>query len=308
MAIQVNSLIQHALQKCSLVGDGQNATGTQVRAALEDLKSVIAKLNEQNLILQDVKVLDSFVSDKITFAKKPDNWFEYNTFDEMTADLENRLIGDIAHIKEAHEGFNFYSLTNYYGVRTWYSFPEWNNMMKEAWPTHFVDELPDRVTGVGRWIANRYVQLYPADKIRIDGQPKVGLATEYCVETENLRIDPINAPEYGNTVTYLKIEMNARTPAKMRVTYLEQIPDIKIEDTLYISNMYETLLEDGLCAELCLRYKLMDIQDKFENEFDNSIRLIKRTNNANRPMTYDFLEKGSYMDNYYNGFSPVQWC
>ena len=51
--ITVNNLINSCFQKCSLVGDGQTATGTQAMAALNDLKSVIAELNEQNLVLSD---------------------------------------------------------------------------------------------------------------------------------------------------------------------------------------------------------------------------------------------------------------
>ena len=68
MAIQINSLIQHAYQKTSLVGNGQVADGTQTRAALEDLKSVISKLNQQNLILSDVRTVDVWATDKILFA------------------------------------------------------------------------------------------------------------------------------------------------------------------------------------------------------------------------------------------------
>jgi len=308
MSINVNTLINGALRKCSLIGDGQYAEGDYAINALEDLKSVIAKLNQQNLILQDVKTVDVNVSDIITFAVKPNNWFEYADYATMLATLNEHEVGDICHIITPNDGKNFYSVCSFtLGQKEFHTTDEWNASMKALWPTKFVDILPDRVLGLGRWIANRFVQLYPADKMRIDSYPKVGLATEYTVETENIRVNPIQAEERGNTVTYFKIETNARTPAKLRVTYLEQIPNIKIEDTLYFSNIYETMLEEGLCAELCLRYKLMDLKETFENEFDNSVRLLKRTNQANRPMTYDFSNNGSYMDNYYNGFSPVQW-
>ena len=58
MSIVVNSLINDAFQKCSLVGDGQSASGTMAVNALKDLISVIAYLNEQNLVLSDVETAD----------------------------------------------------------------------------------------------------------------------------------------------------------------------------------------------------------------------------------------------------------
>lgn len=307
MAIQVNDLIQRCYRKCSLDGAVNNADGTATRDALDDLKSVIAKLNEQNLILSDVKTADAFVTDLITFAVLPDTWFEYETYEQMEATLDEHNVGDICHIKQAHDGVNFYSVVAYYGANTFLSIPDWNEYMKKMWPTHAVKQLPDRVIGVGRKIAGRFVQLYPVQKTTLDSRLKTGLAREFTSETENVTVYPINCPEAAKTVTYFKIETDARVPADLRVTYYEQIPDINIEDTLYISNIYETLLEDGLCAELCLRYKYMDLLPTFQEEFDNSIRLIKRTNAANRPMTYDFVDRGSYMDSYYNGLYPAQW-
>lgn len=305
--IQVNNLIQHAFQKCSLVGEYQVADGTKTKNALEDLKSVISKLNEQNLMLQDVKTLDSWTSDIIRIAKKPKNWFEYQKYEDIV--LENRNVGDIIHIIEPYNGFNFYSVACYTPeVKELVSTVQFNNDMKNKyWPTHFIEEVPDRVIGVGRFIANRFVQLFPVDKMRMDSRPKVGLASEYFVKTENCTVYPIDCPEEANTVSYLYIELNAKMPSKIRVTYLENIPDLKIEDTLYINSMYETVLEEGLCAELCLRYKLMELKPAFDEEFSNSVRMLKTTNAANRPMTYDFSDNGSYMDNYYNGFAPTQW-
>ena len=308
MSIQVNSLIQNSFQRCSLVGDGQTVDGTKTRAALQDLKSVIAKLNEQNLILSDVKCADTTARDFITFAVLPENWKTFNNYETAELVLNNLNVGDILKFKEPHEGKHFFCVVSFtLGEKSIISSDEFEKKMQDYWPTFAVKELPDRVLGVGRKIANRYIQLAPATKMRIDSYLKCGLASEYCIETENIYVEPIMHQELAQTVQRLKIELNAGTAAPIRVTYLEGIPDIEIDDTLYISNMYENLLEDGLCAELCLRYKLMDLKDTFEEEFANSIRLIKRVNQANRPQQYDFIEKGSYMDNYYNGFCPAQW-
>ena len=50
----------------------------------------------------------------------------------------------------------------------------------------------------------------------------------------------------------------------------------------------------------------MEIKAYFDEEFANGVRLLKRINNANRPMTYEGLG-GSYLDSYYNGFGPREW-
>ena len=148
MAIQVNDLIQRCYKKCSLTGAVNTTDGTATRDALEDLKSVIAKLNEQNLILSDVKTADAFVTDTITFAVLPPTWFEYGTYDEMAATLDEHQVGDICHIREAHDGNNFYSVVAYYGANTFMSTPDWQAYMRQMWPTHAVKQLPDRVIGM----------------------------------------------------------------------------------------------------------------------------------------------------------------
>ena len=43
--IRVNDVIQNALQRVGVVGDGQSANENQAMAALNDLKSVITDLN-----------------------------------------------------------------------------------------------------------------------------------------------------------------------------------------------------------------------------------------------------------------------
>ena len=91
-----------------------------------------------------------------------------------------------------------------------------------------------------------------------------------------------------------------------RITYLKSIPDYKLNDKLYFSEKIISILEDGVCSKLCLRYKLLDVKPIFDEEFANGVRLLKRTNNSNRPMTYEGFD-GSYLDNFYNGFAPNQW-
>ena len=111
-------------------------------------------------------------------------------------------------------------------------------------------------------------------------------------------------PNYVFEVFY--IETDSVQPIEYRITYLKSIPEYQLNDRLYFSEKIISVLEDGICSKLCLRYKLLDVKPIFDEEFANGVRLLKRTNNANRPMTYEGFG-GSYLDNFYNGFAPNQW-
>ena len=102
------------------------------------------------------------------------------------------------------------------------------------------------------------------------------------------------------------IETDSIQSLEYRLTYLKTIPHYELNDKLYFSEKILSILEDGLCAKLCLRYKLLDVKAMFEEEFANAVRLLKRVNQSNRPMTYEGIG-GSYLDSYYNGFAPNQW-
>ena len=80
--IRVNDVIQNALQRVGVVGDGQSANENQAMAALNDLKSVITDLNTQNLILDNYQTVDFRASKEVKLAKLPDGWFVYNTLEE----------------------------------------------------------------------------------------------------------------------------------------------------------------------------------------------------------------------------------
>lgn len=298
MSINVNTIIQNAFQRCSLVGDGQRASGTQAIAGLADLRSVISEFNQQDLISENQQYVDIVANDKIKFVIRPENWHEYKTIEERDADLENLFVGDVA--KVGNE-FWFVSPLNAQ-LRIFLSPTGFNDRMRDLWGDFNVKQLPDRVVAVARKLGNRYICLYPADKARLDVFTKQSLSTLYTCNTETKELNILDVEYHIPTFT---IELNSTRSSEYRVTYLQEIPEIDIEDTLYYSSRYESALEDGLCCKLCIRYKLMDVLPIFEQEFEKSVALIKRTNEANRPMTYDFVGGGSYMDSYFNGLGGV---
>lgn len=291
MSIVVNSLINDAFQKCSLVGDGQSASGTMAVNALKDLISVIAYLNEQNLVLSDVETADVHCNGHIRVMESlPEDWYE---LDEWPSDLTNYRPGCVLKV-----GNEFRTVRVEGQIR--YTVPM-NGFDK--WPDLIISPLPDRIQALSRKLGNRFVQLYPAERQLLDSHTKQTLPTFYTAETQLESVKVIDR-EYNYEV-YI-IDTDSHIPLHYRITYLKKIPNYKLNDRLYYSERVLSIIEDGLCAKLCLRYKLTDIKPLFDEEFENGVRLLKRSNQSNRPMTYQ-ENGGGFMDAYFDAFAPRSW-
>lgn len=292
MALTVNALINDAYQKCSLCGNGQSVSGTEAMAGLKDLMSVIAELSGQNLALSDVEIADVLSNGIIRIMEElPEGWEEVDELPEASAQLVGKVrkCGDKVYGCSAIPGtYNF----------------QWVERPDIIWPDLLIKPLPDRVTALTRKLGERYVPLYPAEKQVLDSKTKRNLPSFYMCETqlETVRVENI---DYNYEVFI--IETDSIQPLRYRITYLKSIPQYKLNDRLYFSEKVLSIIEDGLCAKLCLRYKLLDVKQFFDEEYANGLRLLKRINQANRPMTYSFIEGGSYLDSYYNGFAPREW-
>ena len=290
--ITVNNLINQCFQRCSLVGDGQAATGTQAMQGLNDLKSLIGELNGQNLILSDVETVDIMKNGgRIRIMEKiPDGWYE---LDSWPTDLTNYNPGCVIKV-----GNEFRTVHVEGPIK--YTVPM-NGFDK--WPDLIVESLIDRVVTLSRKLGERYIQLFPAERQVLDSRTKLGLPTFYTCETQLEKTKVVNT-EYNYEVFI--INTDSVQPVQYRITYLKSLPDLKLNDKLYYSEKIISILEDGVCAKLCLRYKLMDIKPVFEEEFANAVRLLKRANQSNRPMVYEGIG-GSYLDSFYDGLCPRSW-
>lgn len=289
--ITVNNLINQCFQRCSLVGDGQAATGTQAMQGLNDLKCLIAELNGQNLMLSDVETADITKNGIIRIMEAlPDGWEEVTELPAASSQLVGKVrkYGNTVYGCEAIPGtYNF----------------QWVERADIKWPDLVISPLPDRVVTLSRKLGNRYVQLFPGERQLLDSKTKLGLPTFYTCETqlEHHRVENIDY-----TYEVFIIETDSVQSVQYRVTYLKGLPDLKLNDKLYYSEKIISILEDGVCAKLCLRYKLMDIKPVFEEEFANAVRLLKRANQSNRPMVYEGIG-GSYLDSFYDGLCPRSW-
>lgn len=289
--ITVNNLINQCFQRCSLVGDGQAATGTQAMQGLNDLKCLIAELNGQNLMLSDVETADITKNGTIRIMEAlPDGWEEVTELPAASSQLVGKVrkYGNTVYGCEAIPGtYNF----------------QWVERADIKWPDLVISPLPDRVVTLSRKLGNRYVQLFPGERQLLDSKTKLGLPSFFTCETqlEHHRVENIDY-----TYEVFIIETDSVQSVQYRVTYLKGLPDLKLNDKLYYSEKIVSILEDGVCSKLCLRYKLMDIKPVFDEEFANAVRLLKRANQSNRPMVYEGIG-GSYLDSFYDGLCPRSW-
>ena len=312
--IAVNDLIQNAFQRVGIVGDGEPVSPTQAMAGVKDLQDVITELNVENYLMENYETYDAYVANKITFARRPENWYEVEDESVIDTRISNNEVevGDIFKIKDK----SMFYVIRYHVVGNVGSFykmttPQWNAYMSEYWPTFFVDAVPDRCIGVARKIGNTYKQLIPADKMMIDSQTKGHLAELYTVETEWEDIDyphDIDDPNYKPvTLEYFVIEFDSNVSSKFRITILKGIKIYNIEDKMKISSKYESMIEDGLCVKLCQRYKYSEMKEDFEKDFDSAKTMISRINSSNRPMLYSNYGSNDYNRNYWDLTSGRLW-
>lgn len=299
MSKQVNVICQNALQKVGIEMDEGAALGSYAVPALSDLNSVVTELNTQNLILQNVETVDVYASKKITFAVLPEEFHIVDKVSDLTTDMLNAYnLNDIVYVKEEDK---------YYYIDEGHVISQVSNedekTLREMWPTIICKQvLPDRVEGFARLVGNRFLQLYPSNKMKMDSGTQQSLSTMYCCETESQKFTVLDS-DY--VIDYFVIHINSVLPSKYRITYLESMPEYNLYDTIYLSNKYIEVIEDGLCYKLCLRYKLLEFLSIFKDEYDSGKLAIKRINNKNRTMNYDFVELGNIYGSYWDNLGGV---
>lgn len=299
MSKQVNVICQNALQKVGIEMDEGSALGSYAVPALSDLNSVVTELNTQNLILQNVETVDVYASKKITFAVLPEEFHIVDKVTDLTTDMLNAYnLNDIVYDKEEDK---------YYYIDDGHVISQVSNedekTLRELWPTVICKQvLPDRVEGFARLVGNRFLQLYPSNKMKMDAGTQQSLSTMYCCETESQKFTVL---DINYVIDYFVIHINSVLPSKYRITYLESMPEYNLYDTIYLSNKYIEVIEDGLCYKLCLRYKLLEFLPIFKDEYDEGKLAIKRINNKNRTMNYDFVELGNIYGSYWDNLGGV---
>ena len=164
----------------------------------------------------------------------------------------------------------------------------------EELPANTVDmDPPEKVEGVSRKIGGRFLPLTPMDR-------------ECLAETWNYgkSFETVEGPgEPGQQRIVGKLEFSGYAPEGYRMFYTEKLPKFKLEDTIYLSDLYNNLIFTGLKYAMAKREKLDDTTkaDAY-SDFIEAKTLIKR-NNITQRMIQSGPLAGSYMDAYADGLA-----
>lgn len=149
-------------------------------------------------------------------------------------------------------------------------------------------EPPDNVQGVGRKVGIRYVRLTPTNPESMDRGLTYSLPTLYCygVETET-------APS-GKTRRVGRIRLNGSYPTDLRIYENSALPNYRLGDKIYLSQLYYNLILYTLEERMVAKYKLYSYSEQVEKDLAGAMKAIDSSTAKNRPLTNDEL----LVDNY----------
>lgn len=191
------------------------------------------------------------------------------------------------------------------GPSTIYYFRQLTDEERETPEPNVIDMVPpEKIDGVGRRVGERFIQLGSADIEQMSTKNWNTVATgwNYGRKIEEIPgSDPVQSREYGI------LQLDGRCNQGARIFYSAKIPTYTLDDTVYLSDLYNSLLLSGLSYKLACFYHLDDQtkQDAY-TDFTAAKNLIKRNNVTQRMLRTGKLG-GSYSDQYHNALCPGQW-
>lgn len=106
--------------------------------------------------------------------------------------------------------------------------------------------------------------------------------------------------EYDPTLNIMvgKITLDGSRASKYKVIFLDDFDNVTINDVLYLHDKYNSLILNGLCYKLAIRFKRTEYIPIYKGEFESCKDLIKSVNSSNRPLIMDD-------DDYLTGYERV---
>lgn len=297
MNVQVNEIIQDAFNRCTLVGDGMTVTGTQASVGLRELNTVLAELNTQDYIAENVKTLDvTSKSDIIKIAATNEHIVEYYSYEEAYEDVVagKYEVDDIVYVEDPLAVYRVISVQGTYGLTG-----VQQDIVDEYWPDIWLDTIPDRVISVARHVGQVWQPLYQSNQTHIDTFTKQSIPSTYTCDQSISYFSGIELETFN-------IHLDSSRPYTFRITYLDSFKRLTLDDSLHLNPKTLAMVTCGLCVKLAIRYKFTDYITVFSQEFANIKRAVKSINKANRPLVYEHIYEDP-MTRYYDGYAPRSW-
>ena len=165
-------------------------------------------------------------------------------------------------------------------------------------------EPPESINDVAHSFGARFVPLQPGDPMVIAMCNCMGIPHNwtYSRELEDYEEEGITRQRLVG-----KLELDGRAAGKIRIFYNKPLPKYTLDgpnSIIYLSDLYNNMLLQGLCYHLCMYHKLADYRPGFEMEFEKAKTAIKKKNYASRMMQRGGAHFADWRDLYANGMNP----
>lgn len=148
---------------------------------------------------------------------------------------------------------------------------------------------PATIRSVSLDRTGKHTPLLNANIEAVNRNSKSGLASLFTYQIE---YDPALNIMVG------KITLDGSRASKYKVIFLDDFENVTINDVLYLHDKYNSLILNGLCYKLAIRFKRTEYIPIYKGEFESCKDLIKSVNSSNRPLIIDD-------DDYLTGYERV---
>ena len=169
----------------------------------------------------------------------------------------------------------------------------------EAMPDTIDMEPPESIVAVARQVGNRFLPLNNGNHIQMSQMSPTSTASSWTYDQDT---EPCGENDFRN-VGILTLDGEPRN--NVRIWYNSKLPIYKLDDKIYLSDLYNELLMSALCVRLANFYELSDEKKKdLASDLLAAKTLIKR-NSATQRMLQSGKLVGDFRDMYNNGLNGV---
>lgn len=155
-------------------------------------------------------------------------------------------------------------------------------------------EPPDAVSGVSRQVGMRWLALHPSNPQEMDRVTTYSYPTLWSYEVEQ-ELAPNGVPRRLGV-----LKLNGQCPTQLRIYQNSRLPNYRLGDTIYLSDLYHNLIQYALELKMVIKYKLKSYKEDVQIELTKAMKSIDTNTANNRPLTNGTEGIGDYMSPYYN--------
>lgn len=161
-------------------------------------------------------------------------------------------------------------------------------------------EPPEKIESVARKVGDRYIVLNNNNLVQMASKNPYSTAMTWTYGTE-LETTPDDHTPNNRVVGILQLDGDPRN--SVRIWYNSKIPSYKLDETIFLSDLYNEVLLAGLCVRLANFFELAEEKKKELNaDFLAAKTMIKR-NNATQRMLQNTRLGTDWRDPYFNGMN-----